>query len=251
MKTKYFDVKDAGISVKCKLYYGEGHTFSRVVLACHGFGGNKDNAITQKLAETLLPVHKDTAVLAFDWPCHGEDVKQKLSLQDCTRYLETVVQYARHTLGAKALLASGNSFGGYLLLKHLYEKENPFEKILLRCPAVCMYQALMQGIVKSGQAESLKKKDALVGTDKKIRVCAAFVEELRNNDITTWDYTNHSDEVLILQGTKDELIPHDVVQAFADQNGLDMISVENADHRFRDPVKTREFIDYAMQYFFE
>ena len=85
----------------------------------------------------------------------------------------------------------------FLLLKHLYEKENPFEKILLRCPAVCMYQALMQGIVESGQAESLKKKDALVGTDKKIRVCAAFVEELKNNDITAWDYTNHTDEVLI------------------------------------------------------
>ena len=91
MKVKYFDITRPGLSIKCKLCTGDSHTFSDVVISCHGFGGNKDNAATEKLAQTLLPVRKDAAILSFDLPCHGNDVKQKLDLEDCLLYLDTVM----------------------------------------------------------------------------------------------------------------------------------------------------------------
>ena len=35
---------------------------------------------------TAAPL-KDNAVMAFDWPCHGEDARKTLLLQDCDFYL--------------------------------------------------------------------------------------------------------------------------------------------------------------------
>ena len=56
--------------------------------------------------------------------------------------------------------------------------------------------------------------------------------------------------ILILQGTKDETVSFDTVQEFARKNSLDFISIENADHQFREPSKTREVLDYTAEYFF-
>lgn len=251
MNIKYMDLVEQGVSIKCKLFCKEqARTFSRVVIACHGFGGNKDNAITQKFAETVLPVHLDTAVLAFDWPCHGEDVKQKLLLDDCAMYLRLVVAYARNTLQAQSVFALGNSFGGYLLLNYIHTRENPFEKILLRCPAVNMYPLLLEAIQQQGLEDQLRKKDVPLGHGRKIRVSKTLMEQLQVQDITQWEYSAFAPVILILQGTKDETVSFDTVQAFARKNSLDFISIENADHQFREPSKTREVLDYTAEYFF-
>lgn len=250
MKIKYFDITQDTMSIKCKLYSNDTHSVSDMVISCHGFGGDKDNSATQKLADTLLPVHKDTAILAFDLPCHGNDVKQKLDLEDCDRYLSLVIRYATEHFHAQRLLCFATSFGGFLVLKHLIQNGNPFDKTLLRCPAVEMYQILMQGIEESGQAALLPKKDILMGHARKIRVSQRFLEQLKDHDITKWDYSKLTDNLLILQGTKDELVPHAMVQAFAENNGIDFLSIENGDHRFRDPSKIREVLDYTAEFFY-
>ena len=250
MKTKYFDVTDAGVSIKCKLYCGEGHSFPDLVISCHGFGGDKENSATLKLAETLLPVHKDAAVLAFDWPCHGKDIKPKLDLNDCLHYLEVILAYGKNVLGAQRLYSFATSFGGYLTLHRIHEKGNPFEKILLRCPAIYMYQLTAGSLTEQEQAELAKKKETLHGRERKIRITAKFLEQLRENDITTWDFSHLTENLLILHGTKDSSVSHDIVEAFADKNGIDFLSIVGGDHIFREPSKLREVLDYTMEHYF-
>lgn len=41
--------------------------------------------------------------------------------------------------------------------------------------------------------------------------------------------------MLILQGTKDAFIPFDTVREFAEDNVIELIRMENADHPFSDP----------------
>lgn len=250
MRIKYFDVTDAGVTVKCKLYCGEGHSFSHVVISCHGFGGDKENSATLKLAETLLPVHKDAAVLAFDWPCHGKDIKPKLDLNDCLHYLEMIISYGKNVLGARRLYSFATSFGGYLTLHYIHERGNPFEKILLRCPAVYMYRLIAENLTEQEQAELKKKKETLHGREKKIRITAKFLEQLRENDITTGDFSHLTKDLLILHGTKDSSVSHDVVEAFAEKNGIDFLSIVGGDHIFREPSKIREVLDYTMEHYF-
>ena len=250
MKVKYFDITRPGLSIKCKLCTGDSHTFSDVVISCHGFGGNKDNAATEKLAQTLLPVRKDAAILSFDLPCHGNDVKQKLDLEDCLLYLDTVMGYARTELQAQRLFCFANSFGGYLALLRLHREGCAFEKTLLRCPAVGIGEILKRDLAATNQVDLLAKKDAVLGFERKMKISARFVGQLEENDLSKWDYSQLTENLLILHGTKDELVSHDEVEAFADQNGIDFLSIENADHMFRNPSKLREVLDYTMEFFF-
>lgn len=250
MKIKYFDVTQPGVSIKCKLYCGEGHSFQDLVISCHGFGGDKENSATLKLAETLLPVHKDAAVLSFDLPGHGKDIRPKLDLEDCLRYLQIIMDYGRNVLGAQRLYSFATSFGGYLTLRHIHEHGNPFEKILLRCPAIYMYRLTAQSLTEQEQAELKKKKETLHGRERKIRITAKFLDQLRENDVASWDFTHLAERILILHGTKDSSVSHDIVEAFAEQNGIDFLSIVGGDHIFREPSKIREVLDYTMEHYF-
>lgn len=250
MKIKYFDVTQPGVSIKCKLYCGEGHSFPDLVISCHGFGGDKENSATLKLAETLLPVRKDAAILSFDLPSHGKDIRPKLDLEDCLRYLQIILDYGRNVLGAKRLYSFATSFGGYLTLHHIHEHGNPFEKILLRCPAIYMYRLTAESLTDQEQAELKKKKETLHGRERKIRITAKFLDQLRENDITSWDFTHLAEKILILHGTKDSSVSHDIVEAFAEKNGIDFLSIVGGDHIFREPSKIREVLDYTMEHYF-
>ena len=233
---KYIDINEEGCSVRCKLYYEDLHTVRRAVLFGHGFGGHKDNKAAEKFARYVLSKYKNLAVMTFDWPCHGEDARKKLSLEDCNTYLRLCTRWLREHLGAEELYAYATSFGGYLFLKYISENENPFRSLAFRCPAVNMYEVITGAIMQEEDLAKVEKgKDILVGFDRKIKISRDFLQELKAADITTRDFSDFCGEILILQGTKDEIVPFAAVEAFADRNLLDFEAVANADHRFMDP----------------
>ena len=75
------------------------------------------------------------------------------------------------------------------------------------------------------------------------------IASLQAADITRLDYSPLANQVLILQGTKDEVVPITEVQAFAEANQMDFIPIENADHRFVDQKKMTEAIQYIEAFF--
>ena len=244
---KYFEINDSGCNIKCKLYSSQTDGIENLVVFCHGFGGHKDNSAAAKYASRLLSKHKGTAVLTFDWPCHGDDVRKKLTLDDCGTYLGLVVKYADSQLGCRNLCTYDTSFGGYLVLKYIGEHGNPFSKVALRCPAVNMYDVLTKNIIRPDELAALSKgREVLVGFDRKIKVSPAFLSQLQAADITKYHYTDVAKDILIMHGTEDEIVPFEAVRAFAEKNQIDFIPVEGADHRFIDPRKMDEAIAYTM-----
>lgn len=241
--TKTFTINQAPYSIRCLMYHNGGTAFGRVVICCHGFGGHKENGAMKRFADYVLSKHRDLAVLCFDWPCHGEDARRKLELSDCDAYLRLVTEYARDRLGARKLYLYATSFGGYLALKHIAEHGSPFEKLALRCPAVNMYDVLTANIMTEENRALLDKgKDALVGFDRKIRLSRAFLDEMRAADITRTDFLGDADNILILHGTKDEIVPIEAVRDFAENNVIEFVPVQNADHRFMDKDIMQEAI---------
>ena len=140
MKEKYFDIVGSGYSVKCKLYCADANSIKKLIISCHGFGGSKENAAAKRVAERMLPTHKDAALLSFDWPCHGEDVKPRFTLADCDTYLTAVLEYARERFAPESISFNGTSFGGYAVLKYMHEHGSPFDSVVLRCPAVNLHE---------------------------------------------------------------------------------------------------------------
>ena len=87
---KYYTVNAEGCSIRCKLYAGELPP-ERVILYGHGFGGHKDNKAAQHFALRLLEKNRRAALVCFDWPCHGEDVRKVLRLEDSDLNLRLVL----------------------------------------------------------------------------------------------------------------------------------------------------------------
>ena len=249
MISKYFEINEQGNNIRCKLYCGEKGAHDRAVIFCTGFAGHKDNSAANKFAEKLLS-KKDAMVVVFNWPSHGDDVKKKLALDDCDTYLRLVVQEVKARYGANELYAYATSFGGYLVLKYISEHENPFRKIVLRCPAVDMYDVLTRSIMKNDEFDRIEKgKDVLVGFDRKIVVTKSLLEALKANDIRERDYLEYAEDILILHGTADEVVPFDDGKTFAENNVIEFIPVEGADHRFQNPTHMSLANKHAMEFF--
>lgn len=250
MLSKYFDVNGDGHSIRCKLYYNDIHHIERMVLFGHGFGGHKDNKAAEKFAERALSKYKGVAMITFNWPCHGDDVKKKLQLSDCSDYIRLVTQYIRDQWQVDLIDVYATSFGGYLFLKYIAEHGNPYHKIALRCPAINMYESMTHRIMEPGAAEKLKKgKEVLVGFDRKIKISQSFLDEIHEADIMSWDFIDFADELLIIHGTKDEVVTMDAIRHFAEENVIEFVPVEGADHRFMDQRKMDVAIAAIMAHF--
>lgn len=247
---KYFTINKDGCSIRCKLYSKEARSAKRAVVFCHGFGGHKDNHAAARYAEYVLSKNRGTAVVTFDWPCHGEDARRNLRLEDCMDYLEKVCEWVKETLSPESLCAYATSFGAYLLMLYIHERGMPFQKAALRCPALPMHHVLGHIISEEEMQKIAKGKEVMVGFDRKVRMDKAFLDEVRTHDVTMFDYSDYAYDILVLHGTMDELVPMEPVKMFAENSYLDFIPIEGADHRFRDPKKMDEAI-LKMEAFFE
>ncbi len=246
---KYFEISKNKQNIRCKLYYDKGRAIEKVVLFGHGFAGHKDNNSAQKFANRLLTKYKGIAVLVFNLPCHGDDIKKKLTLPDCMTYISLVVDYIKAELHTDEIYSYSTSFGSYLVLKYIYDYENPFRKIAMRSPAVNMCDAVKQNIMRGDELDRvLKGKNVSIGFDRKIEISRQFLTELEEADIRTNDYTGFADDMLMLHGTRDEVISFEASQRFAASNHIEFIAVENADHRFQNPehmeLATKKVIEH-------
>lgn len=248
---RYFSINAGGNSIRCKLYYGqEPRTIHRIVVFVHGFGGHKDNGAAEKYAQRVLSKYKNVGIVTFDLPCHGEDVKKKLTLADCGIYLSQVVAFLQENYPCEALYAYATSFGGYLTLKYLAEAGNPFRKVALRCPAVNMYQILTEKILNPQELALLEKGKAIaVGFDRKVPVTREFLEELRQSDVQALDFLDYAEDILLIHGTEDEIVSYDAVWKFSQEQLIDLVTVPGADHRFRTPGTMEQAIKAILAFF--
>lgn len=248
---RYFSINAGGNSIRCKLYYDqEPRSITRMVVFIHGFGGHKDNGAAEKFAQRVLSKYKHMGIVTFDLPCHGDDVKKKLILTDCLAYLGHVVSYLRETYDCRELYAYATSFGGYLTLKYLAENGNPFRKVALRCPAVNMYQLLTEKILSPQDLALLEKGKAVsVGFDRKVPVTREFLAALQDGDIQGLDFLDYAEDILIIQGTADENVSYDAVWHFSQEQLMELVPIEGADHRFRANGTMEQAIKAILAFF--
>lgn len=247
---KYFDINELGYSIRCKLYCADPKAVKRVIVCCHGFASSKESTSYETFAQRAVAKKKGTAAIVFDWPCHGEDARKNLVLGECATYLRLVVEYAKSHFETDELYAYGVSFGGYLLLKYLAENGNPFFKVALRCPALDMHRALEDVIMTADDVAKLNSgKPVLVGFDRKVRISPEFMDELVSFDLLSREFFDYADDLLIIHGTADEIVSFSTAERFAEDNVIEFVAVDGADHRFHDPKKMDLAISRIIEFF--
>ena len=251
MKSQNYIVSRNGYNVSCKLYYEDRKAIGGVVLFGHGFGGHKDTKAAERFAQRALDKLK-LCTVTFNWPCHGDDVRKKLRLADCDGYLTALIEDIRERYGDPRLYAYATSFGGFLFLKYILDHGNPFRRVALRCPSVDHYRIQTERIMTAEDMEKLQKgKEVAVGFDHKIMVDKTHLDEIRAVDLLHADFTPYMDDILIIHGRRDEIVPFDMVQAFADDQLIEFVPIDNADHRFQDPRAMDEAIKAILDFFGE
>ena len=247
---RYFEINESGHNIRCKLYYQDLKEIRRIVLFAHGFGGHKDNGAAEKFALRLITKYKGCAMVTFDWPGHGDDVKKSFHLEDCISYMRLVLEYVRQKYQTDEIYSYATSFGGYVTLKYIIENGNPFKKIVLRCPAVNVYDVITTTIMSATDYERLKKgKEIPVGFDRKVIIGMSLLEEMKENDIQQLDFIDYAEDILIIHGTDDEIVTFDIVRDFAENNVIEFVPVEGADHRFRNERKMEIAIKSILDFY--
>lgn len=235
MVSKYFEINGDGHNIRCKIYESGKSAPGKVVIFSHGFAGHKDNKVAETFATKLISKHADAAVITFDLPCHGGDVKKKLRLEDCDTYLRMVLTYAKEKFGEAELYSYAVSFGAFLILNYIYEYENPFAKIALRSTAVPMYDTLTENLTDEDWTKLNKGKEIPKGFDRKVNVDKVFLDAVKEKDVRVRDYMEFADVILMLHGCKDEVVPVESAEKFSDDNVIELELFENGDHRFQNP----------------
>ncbi len=245
--SKYLDINGRGHSVKCKLYSSNNHAIDKLIVFGHGFGGHMDNKYAELFSEKVL---KHAAVLVFNWPCHGNDIKKKLTLDDCMTYIDLILEHMKEHYGVTEFYGYGISFGAYLFLTYIAGHGNPFVRTAFRCPALDMYPLMTTRIMNEAGRELIEKgREAEVGFDRKVKIGPSFLQELKTNDITKNDYIDYADDLIIVHGNADEIVPVSRSREFAEDNVIEFYEIDDADHRFRDIAKMAEADKIVIRFF--
>lgn len=216
-----------------------------IVVAIHGFTGDKESSAILKLAETLNK--QNIGVIALDLPGHGtsEVDGDFLTINNCINDINEVINYAKEKYNLKQLSIFATSFGGYLAITLINRYKNNFNKIILRCPAIKMDEILIKEIVDDTNV--FKNKGYIIaGYERKLKVNYSLYEELLNNKLTTLNTLGYN--ILIIHGDADTTAPTTDAINFAKHNNLKINLVKNADHRFKKPGELETVIELAIEF---
>ena len=250
MKDKHFDINEEGVSIRFRfMTSSHNRTFERVIIITHGFGGNKEAANITRFSDKELGKHKNDALIAFDWPAHGKDGRKKLEISECLQYLSIVIKYAKDTLQAEYIYNYSVSMGGYLTLLYIHENGNPFTKVALRAPGLRMYESMLRNLSEADREKLAKGREVEVGFERKMKISQSLLDELQAKDVRTYEYIDWAENMLLIHGTKDEMVDINDSRKFSEDNIIDLVEVEGADHTFRNPKYMDQAIHAIVEFF--
>ena len=217
----------------------------QVVLGVHGFGGSKNDAIQQAIAEEMTMFCD--ATVRFDFPAHGDSSApdSALTVENCMSDFAAVLSYVRNKYEGREVRFFATSFGGYILLNSLH-LINECEKIVLRAPAVKMAETYRDVIAKASEAEIFEREYVICGFERKINVTSEFYRSLLRHDAMTSDDRG----MLVIHGGEDSVVfPADIDEFCALHPSSRLVRMKDADHRFKGKGQVDELISYAAKWF--
>lgn len=244
MKIEYINLKDNNIEIPVKIFLPK-NTVKKIIIACHGFGGDKESSTIKDLAEEM--VLKNIAVITFDFPAHGESKLdgKELTIENCIYNINTVYRYSKKFNAPISLFAT--SFGAYVNLINIARNNNEFQEIVLRSPAIEMAKILKEVLLKESFSKYKENGYTILGFERKMKIPYSFYEELLNNNINKIYDNIEITKMHIIQGNKDEIAMIEDTIKFVEnhKNQIELNIIDNGDHRMNSPELRKKVMSYA------
>lgn len=244
MKTQKFPIHRQ-YPIPCKLFTSDDSIVKHVIIGVHGFAGDKDSSMLRKLA--LSCIDSNTALLCFDFPCHGQSPvnEEQLTIANCIDNLMAVIDYVtrQYPNARKSIFAT--SFGGYITL--LSAQNLSDFTLVLRAPAVTMPQILLNSILHVSAEEFEAAQVMQCGFERKMNLPYSFYSDLTAQ-------ANPCDlplavPTLVIHGDCDDIVPlTDVLQFTNAQNSASIQIIAGADHRFKRKGEMEHIIAYTKDF---
>ena len=195
-----------------------------VVIACHGFGSDRNGETIRALAEG----NPNTVIVSFDWPGHGNS-DEKLLIKNCLENYELVHDYVIRRFPKANLYLFGSSFGAYMTLQALKEHpEYDAQKAFFKSPAITMDKCFR--ILSQGEDLTKYREEPYV-TSGGIRIYYEFYEELLERAITPENIVRKP-EMFAFHGTEDKIVYLEDILEYESEN-FHVEVLEGAEHSYR------------------
>ena len=151
----------------------------KIVIACHGFGGDKESSAIKYFAETI---YKDNiGLICFDFPGHGQSEVNgdKLTISNCINDIEAIETYIKNRFGDKIEInIFATSFGAYITLLKIFTRRTQYNKIILRAPAIKMDEIFKDTLLREPFEKFKERKVTTLGFERKMLISYEFYEDL-------------------------------------------------------------------------
>ena len=243
----FFTISNGGRNTPCILREPDTGRPRRVVLGVHGIGGCKEDPIQESIAEEMDLF--GCAVLRFDFPAHGENEEEILSLHGCVDTLLDVADYAAERYpDLKDLCIFATGFGAYVTLTALQDLiELPFQvKLVIQTPSLRMDQTVLNFTRVSPVTLEAMEMVLFRTSRRSIGFFYSFYEECRDNPA----FAAYPIPMLILHGQYDDYIPMSDIQLLRDLNDHSkLVIIPGASHQFLEPGAWDMVLDLTRDWF--
>ena len=232
--------------IDCKVW--EPEKIERIIIAIHGFAGDKESGAINNLAEEMLKFN--TLTIAFDLPGHGTSKVNGdlLTLENCMEDIQVVEDTYKQKYPNVEINYCATSFGSYLLLLKLTKEPCKARKIVLRCPAICMDKIFKNAILKEPFSAFKERGYTVVGYEQELKINFSFYKELEENQIFH-KYQEKNNQILIIHGDQDNMAPIEDSYRFQKEFATKMMVIEGADHRFKKKGELEKVVQFAKEFY--
>lgn len=221
---------------------------NKIIIAVHGFGGDKDSSVIVALANELNKYN--IGVVCFDFPGHGSSAVDgnfftvANSINDLNSVEEYILQKYNVPVGIFA-----TSYGGYITLLNIGKNIKQYSDVILRCPAIDMYNIFKKNILTITDEEFEKKGFCELGYERKINITFKYYNELKNNKIQEI-IKNLYLPITIIHGTEDDMAPINDSIEFKNkfEKLVTLEKVYGADHRFKKEGELEKILDITKKH---
>ena len=241
-----FEIQKDGMQIPCKLSVPDDGQIRRVVLGVHGFSGSMEDPIQVAIAEEMEMFY--SATLRFDFPAHGSNTCDELTLRGCRATLMAVAEEAKKRFPeVEDLCIFASGFGAYVTLTCLEDLvELPGKvKLVVQTPGLMMHDTLLK-MMRTTRETLWAMETMMSRTKRPIAVTYSFYEELRENVVLT----THPIPMLILQSDNDAVIRTVHMQNFTRLNeGSKQVTIPGTSHRFMEEGAWDMVLDLTRDWF--
>ena len=94
---------------------------------------------------------------------------------------------------------------------------------------------MLDRIPEPDQVKLKKGREIQIGFERKMKIDQGFLDSLQNFDLMNYEYFDYAEDILMIHGTQDQMIPLEQAEAFAENNVIRLIPIEGANHPFQNP----------------